>query len=177
MFHFFQQLLGSKSTRTQRPRHTTCRPRLRCESLEDRSMLSVVGSEIHVNSTTFNSQFLSDTASNPATGGYKVTAWTQQYSQTDLDVRAQIFDGFGNKVGPELFVAGTSRVEADPTVAMDAQGNFVIAWVDEVTSGNFDIKAARFNSNGVRLGGDLTIAHGPTNQTEPSLAMAENGQF
>jgi hypothetical protein len=74
-------------------------------------------------------------------------------------------------------VANSTRNEVDPTVAMDGRGAFVVAWVDELTNGDLDIKARRFSSNGAPLTGVIGVAISGKDEYEPSVASDDNGNF
>ena len=56
-----------------------------------------------VNTTTRNAQFDSDNAS--SANGSSVVVWTDTFSPTDHDIRAQRFNASGGKVGPEIVVS------------------------------------------------------------------------
>jgi hypothetical protein len=90
---------------------------------------------------------------------------------------AQRFDSSGNKVGGEILVAGGYNPQHNAVVDMDAQGNFAVAWVHDFSSTDKDIRAARFNSSGVRQGSEFVVANTPRNEYDPSIAMAANGDF
>src|SRR5262245_7143719 len=91
------------------------------EALEGKQLLSlgpqIVGT---VNTKTINAQYGSDNATNA--GGDSVVVWTDTWSPTDTDIRAQRYNSFGAKVGPEIIVAFSSAREYDPSVAIDGQG-------------------------------------------------------
>ena len=119
-----------------------------------------------------------------AQSGAFVVAW-----QDDSDAS----DGAGNH---DIFLRGFAvggcqafadlRVNTDPTghqaspaVAMDAQGNFVVAWEDD-TDGNgvYQIKARGFNANGTERFAAFTVnATAAGQQTAPAIAMAQSGDF
>lgn len=62
-------------------------------------------------------------------------------------------------------------------MAVDAQGNFVIVWTDEVSPGHRNIKAQRFTYDGITRGGIFTVTDGQNSRYEPDVAMADNGDF
>lgn len=65
-----------------------------------------------------------------------------------------------------------------PSVAMDADGNFVICWADK-RNGNWDIYAQRYNSSGDTLGINFKVNDdtGTKSQLRPSIAMNIKGDF
>ena len=88
----------------------------------------------------------------------------------------------GQPVGPE-FQANTytKNKQNQPSVAMDAAGNFVVVWRSSGQDGNGGtIFGQRFAADGTRQGTEFQI--GPSNsdfdsQADPSVAMNEKGQF
>jgi hypothetical protein len=178
MFARFFNILSRKDRRSHRstsnPQRRPTRRPLECEALEDRFLLSVLG-EFQVNTTTRNNQ--SEAANACAANGRSVAVWTDQYSDSDADVRAQVYNSSGLPSGPEILVAYTTRNEHHPKVAMDAAGNFVVTWVYDYSSTDQDLYAQRFRWDGVRLGGNLAIATSGHNEYEPSIAMDATGDF
>src|SRR5207237_7681383 len=110
-----------------------------------------LGAESLVNTTTRNAQFDSDVAK--ARNGMSVVVWTDSFSSTDHDIRAQLYDRSDQKLGPEIVVAGSSRDDVTPAVAMDPQGNFVVTWTQTQPGGDTNVLAQRFGASGARLGG------------------------
>jgi len=98
-------------------------------------------------------------------------------STTDSDIRAQIYDAAGKKVGGAISVTLTKERESEPIVAMDARGNFVVAWTYDFLPGDKDVRAQRFDLNGKALGSTIRIAYTPRSEFAPSIAMASNGNF
>jgi hypothetical protein len=84
---------SSRALRARRPRRYL--PGL--DALEGRMVLSLVSHEFGVNSTIRNAQFESDNAS--SSNGMSVVVWTDTYSNSDHDIRAQLFDANGEKGG------------------------------------------------------------------------------
>ncbi|MEB3214115.1 MAG: Calx-beta domain-containing protein [Leptolyngbyaceae bacterium] len=138
------------------------------------------GNEFRVNTTTASAQ---DTASVAvdAQGNY-VVVWESFGQDGDRDgVYAQRYDHLGNAIGGEILVnTSTSDEQGDPVVAMDANGNFVVAWTDRdplvATSGA--VYARRFDSNGNALGSQFLVNTTTTNaQDTPAIAMNADGRF
>src|SRR5262249_16288526 len=116
MFPFLRKLLGGRPAASGvGQRRSLSRRRLGCAALEDRTVPSVFGPEIHVNTRTINNQSQAATAS--SLNGRSVVVWTDCFSSTDRDIRAQIFDSAGRRVGREIIVAFSTRNEYDPAVA------------------------------------------------------------
>ncbi len=88
----------------------------------------------------------------------------------------------GVPVGDEFQVnTYTDSRQSFPTAAMDAAGNFVVAWRSSLQgSPGGTIYAQRFAANGSRIGSEFLV--GPNNsnrdsQSEPQMAMDASGRF
>ncbi len=177
MFSFIRQILrlwARSGTRTgaQAPAVR----RLECEALEDRTLLSLSGTEFLVNTTKLHPENQPAVASSP-TVGRSVAVWTYNKAYKDSDIKAQLFDSTGHKVGKEITIAGTRNNEYNPTVAMDSKGNFVVVWNIDFFGSDKDLWGARFRSDGTRIGGPFQVAWSPHSEYDPSIAMASNGSF
>jgi hypothetical protein len=105
-----------------------------------------LGADFQVNTTTTYPTY-PDVAADAA--GDFVVVW-QSGMGTGADVLAQRYDGAGSPVGVEFQVnSSTTGLDETPTVAMDAAGNFVVAW----TTGQ--IMARRYDAAGVALGSEF----------------------
>src|SRR4051794_10506572 len=100
--------------------------RLECEALEARNLLSLSSTQLLVNTTKLHPQNQPAVASSSI--GRSVVVWTDNKSSIDKDIKAQVYDSTGHKVGREITITGTRNNEYNPTVAMDARGNFVVVW-------------------------------------------------
>ncbi|MCI0465298.1 MAG: hypothetical protein L0Z62_50900 [Gemmataceae bacterium] len=145
-----------------------------CEALEDRNLLSLFRGEGQVNTREVRDQYASANAS--AANGRSVVVWTDEVSDSNTDIRAQIYDDSGSPDGVELVIAGDSRGEHSPAVAMDAHGNFAVAYVLRFSSTDQDIHARLYNRFGGYLG-QVYVATGTSHEYDPSVAMAANGSF
>jgi hypothetical protein len=156
-----------------RPR-TKLSPRL--ESLEGRQLMSL-GSELSgtLNTTTRNAQFASAVAS--SSNGNSVAVWTDTFSNTDHDIRAQRMNAVGGKTGSEIVVSASGLDEGQPAAAMDSHGNFVVTWMQTLTSGDTNVVAERFNSAGVQQGPIVQVGVGTFKEHDPSVAMDAVGNF
>jgi hypothetical protein len=112
--------------------------------------------------------------------GDYVVAWTSQ-SGAQPKIYGQLYSAGGIAEGLP-FLAGTTNNydEADATVGMDANGNFTIAWSEQIPGSNsWDILARQFNASGTALLTTPiavnTFAEGA--QQQPSLAELADGQF
>src|SRR5262245_13246711 len=144
--------------------------------LEGRELMAI-GPELFfpVNTTTRNAQFDSDTATNA--GGTSVVAWVDTFSPTDHDIRAQRFNAFGTKIGPEIVVSFSGLDESSPAVAIDDQGRFVVTWVQRLAGGDTNVVAQRFDANGIAMGGVIQVGAGTFRESAPDVAMDISGNF
>lgn len=151
------------------------------EALEGRQLMSI-GPPFVVDTpeNTYKNAIVTSSSSN----GSMVAVWVE-YAETNngqdfgvSDIQAQYFNASGNKAGPEIYVAIKVSVSEDqPAVAMDAQGNFVVAWREHEPNGNTDVLAQKFNASGQAITGVIPVGVGTFYQHEPSVAMAANGNF
>ncbi|MEZ0579977.1 Calx-beta domain-containing protein [Nocardioides sp. MH1] len=141
-----------------------------------------VGAEVHVNTTTMYDQSLAEVAM-AADGGYVIT-WHSP-DGNDTGIYSRRYNPAGSAQGGESRVnTTTSLMQRQPTIAMDADGDYVIAWTSDAQDGDsYGVFARRFRSaNGVDLAvtqsddADLVAVGAPVtyrilvaNQEEPSL--------
>ena len=111
-------------------------------------------------------------------GGGFVGTW--MYSEgSGSEIKAQIFDASGARIGAEIAVnTTTANNQFSPSVAAFAGGGFVAAWYDSSgpNSGSA-IRAQRFDSAGVKVGFELKINMGSTNTIDPAVATMPDGSF
>jgi hypothetical protein len=177
MFSFFRQSFrqwarsGTKSAGAQKAPAR----RLQCETLEDRILPSMTGTEMLVNTTkTYPEQ---QPAAATSSNGMSVVVWTEVFPGYTRNILAQRFDAYGHKLGGQIVVAGGRSPQHKPSVAIDAQGNFVVTWITDYSTSDQDIHAAIFRANGTRVGNEIVVASTPKNEYDPSVAMAANGKF
>ena len=147
---------------------------------------SAQGSETKANTTTSGTQ--ESGTNNPphvvamdASGNY-VVVWdgngTQAGQADSAGIFFQRYNANGVAQGSETRVnTTTTDTQQWPSVAMDANGNFVIAW----TSANQDgsgggVYAQRYNASGVAQGGEFRVNSTTANdEAAPVIAMSTNG--
>lgn len=136
------------------------------------------GPETKVNTYTTGAQSFSDVGGNAA-GDY-VIAWTSvnQTANSGYDVYAQRYHQ-GIAQGSEFKVnTYTTGDQKNPSVAMDAAGNFVITWSSPQDGNGQGVYAQRFNSAGVAQGTEFRVnANTTADQTLPRVAMDAAGNF
>jgi len=83
-------------------------------------------------------------------------------------------------IGPEMRVNTlTTGSQKDPTIAMDADGDYVITWQSFDQDGdNYGVYAQRYSAAGIPLGTEFRVNSYTTNfQGDPAIAMDANGDF
>jgi len=113
------------------------------------------------------------------TDGDFVICWYDERTG-DYDIYAQRYNSSGDTVGANFRVSddqGTTS-QWEPSIAMDANGDFVICWCD-YRSGDGDIYAQRYNSSGDTVGANFRVNDDPgrASQWGPSIAMDTAGAF
>ena len=155
---------------------SSARPRI--EPLESRTMLAVApaGPETRVNTTIANSQSFPATAMD-ADGDY-VVVWQSYGQDPGSGVYAQRYSAAGLARGGEFRVPTTTAAnQTRPVVAMDADGDFVVAWESNDGSES-GVYAQRFNAAGVAQGSEFRANTQTTHvQRYPSVAMDADGDF
>ena len=111
-----------------------------------------------------------------------MVVWTDTYkdglngSPFDRDIRAQRYNSFGGKLGPEIIVAFTTLQEYFPAVAMSDQGQFVVSYTQAVGS-DTNVLAQRFDSNGNAVGAPIQVGAGTFSESYSDVAMDRYGNF
>jgi hypothetical protein len=93
---------------------------------------------------------------------------------------AQRFDASGVALGTEFVVnSHTSGAQTNPSIAMDANGNFAIAYDSHYQDGsNFGVYARRYNSAGNALGLEFQVPVSTLNsQSHPRAAYDTSGNL
>lgn len=149
------------------------------------SGMALDASEISVNSTVFSDQDVPRVARDAA--GDSVVVWSsfdQASGTSSWDVVAQRYNAAGQPQGGEILVnTFTTGFQNHPSVAMDAAGDFVVAWQSyNQASGTskYDIFARQFNAAGAPVQANeflVNTADTANNQASPSVAMDATGDF
>jgi hypothetical protein len=118
--------------------------------------------------------------------GSFVVAWEQITSTAVYrqDIMARRFDSAGNRQGADLIVAGGDDSQqplyvAKPTLAVDGNGNFLVAWQEYVADPDegFRLFGQAFNADSVPLTGRMGLLEGDHDTVAPVLAMDSAGDF
>lgn len=172
MFSFFRQTFqewARSGTRAGAPLQP--QPRLQCEALEDRMLLSLTGAQLFAHSLP-----AADHAIVATSGGHSVVAWTIENSPINHDIKAQLFDASGHKVGGVVTVAGGSLNQYSPAVAVNARGDFVVAWDTDFSLTDNDVHAALFRANGSRVK-EVVVADTPRREYDASVGIDARDDF
>ncbi|MBX9258673.1 putative Ig domain-containing protein [Desmonostoc muscorum CCALA 125] len=135
------------------------------------------GNEFQVNTSTTGDQ-INPTVAIDATGDF-VISWQSQ-DGSGSGIYAQRYNSAGVAQGNEFQVnTSTTNDQINPTVAMDAAGDFVISWASNGQDGSgFGIYAQRYNSAGVAQGNEFKVnTYTDENQGNPTVAMDADGDF
>jgi VCBS repeat-containing protein len=127
----------------------------------------------------------SDSAVAFAANGTHVVVWTSANSNGDSDVLFQLFDANSEPVGEQqLATTKTADNQHSASVAMAANGDFVVVWTSENQDGSASsVFFRRFDVNGVALSGELSVYDGASVdhtafiQRNADIAMNLAGDF
>jgi hypothetical protein len=140
---------------------------------------TAVGSVFQVNTYTAGDQMYPSVAMDPS-GAFVVTWSSYGQNSSGWNIHAQLYNADGTTNGGELAVNGyTGGDTTYSSVAMDANGNFVVAWQSYGQDGSgWGIRAKLFNAQGVAQGTAFQVNTTTAgDQTNPSVAMDANGDF
>jgi hypothetical protein len=137
------------------------------------------GSEFRVNTYLSDSQYQQDVAMD-ADGDF-VVAWTS-FGQdgSDTGIYAQRYNASGIAQGSEFRVnTYTSSGQGSPSIAMDASGDFVVAWESQLQDGDGSgVYAQRYDAAGNPQGGEFLVNTSTTDsQGSAEAAMDADGDF
>ncbi len=138
------------------------------------------GAEFQVNTTESGRQ--SEPAMAMDADGDFVVTWTSNVTSypTGYDILGQRFDAAGAPRGSEFRVNEViSGRQVRQAVAMDADGDFVVAWEDDSQDGSYaGVFARRFDAGGVARGGEFQVNTTTMDQqSDPAVAMDADGDF
>lgn len=140
---------------------------------------NALGNDFRVNNETLNHQQYSSVAMD-ASGDFVITWASQNQDSNSWGVFARRYNASGSAQGSEFQVnTWFSGAQQDARVAMDAAGNFVIAWSSNNQDGNsWGVFAQRYNAAGVAQGSEFQVnTTFLGNQQNPALDMDDSGNF
>lgn len=128
----------------KKPRRSTRKPAF--DRLEPRIPLTI-GAEFLVNTVTSGEQSQPAVAENA--NGRTVVVWRDVISSTRSAIKARIYSQAGVPLTGELTINNqASTYDYDPSVAINASGNFVVAWTVKLPTGNTKVRMAQFTPEG-----------------------------
>ncbi len=146
---------------------------------------SPAGFQFQINSYIRSSQWVAAVAMD-ADGDFVVTWESRGSFGTDrsaTSIQGQRYAADGSATGGQFQVnTATASYQVNSSVAMDGDGDFVVAWVS-VTSytgyvEDLDIRSQRFAADGSRLRGELQVnTYTTSEQNYPSVALAGDGDL
>jgi len=134
---------------------------------------------MRVNSYTTGEQVGSAVATDDD-GDFVVTWWSFGQDGNGHGIYAQRYNAAGSPQGSEFRVNSyTKNTQNDPSIGMDADGDFVITWESFGQDGDdYGIYAQRYNAAGTALGSEFRVSSSTTNQQfSPSIGMDADGDF
>lgn len=155
--------------------------RLRVVPLENRDAPSATaaGAEFRANVTTSNTQGLPQVAK-AATGNY-VVVWESLQDGSGFGVYGRVFNAAGGAVTSEFRINQvTTGGQRSPVVAVDSDGDFVVAWESygQDGAGSYGIYGRRYNAAGTAQGGEFLVNSTTTSlQIRPAVAIDADGDF
>ena len=144
-----------------------------------------LGTEFQVNSYTTSVQ------TGPAvavdTEGNFVVVWYSWGSYgtdtSELSIQGQRYSADGNRLGGEFQVnTYTTNYQVGAAVAADADGDFVVVWASEGSSGtdtdSWSVQGQLFDADGTPVGGEFQVnSYTTSSQSEPAVAADADGDF
>ncbi|MCZ2342316.1 MAG: cadherin-like domain-containing protein [Bacteroidales bacterium] len=115
-----------------------------------------------------------------APNGQYVVVWSGVGQADSNGVYARVFDKTGQPLTDEFLVNSfTTGTQTAPTVAIDGDGDFVIAWQSGGQDGDgYGIYARRFNASGNPLGDAFSVSQSTLgDQVNPAIALDADGDF
>ncbi len=149
--------------------------------LYDASRTALTG-ELAINQTTALDQYHASVAMDDA--GNFVVVWSTEGqngdNNNDTNIYARRYDETGAALGGEFRVnSDLSKTSQEfASVAMDADGDFVVTWTGPGVGSGSEILAQRYDSFGVAQGGQFQINTTTANeQSTPAVDMTADGLF
>ncbi|MDH3966769.1 MAG: hypothetical protein OEU56_07085 [Rhodospirillales bacterium] len=134
--------------------------------------------EFQVNSFTTSAQLWPDIAMG-ADGDFVVVWQSLNQDGDGLGVFAQRFDAAGNAQAPEFRASPTTTGnQLWPSVAIDADGDFIVTWAGNAQGDYYGVSAQRYTAVGDAEGSEFRVNSFTTGeQSLPEVAMDADGDF
>ncbi len=138
-----------------------------------------LASEFQVNTFTDQAQDFASVAAS-ASGDF-VVAWRSRQDTSDYAIFARRISSTGTPVGIEFQVnTYTTNAQRFPSVAADAEGDFVIVWhtFPNQDGSGYGVSAQRFSSGGAFVATEFQVnTYTPDYQRYPTVAASASGSF
>ena len=110
--------------------------------------------------------------------GNFVVVWSKYIAADDVDVYAQRYNNTGSPLGSEFQVnTFTAGSQTNPSVAMDADGDFVVTWSGPDQDGFlYSVYARRYDNTGSPIGNEFLVSD-ESNTSRPTVGMDSTGNF
>lgn len=137
--------------------------------------------DFRINTTTANTQNTPDVAADSA-GNFTVV-WASNAPTQDgssWSVIGRRYSATGTALSSEFRVNNvTTSAQYDPAVAMDSDGDFVVAYTSMAQDGsNYGVYARRYNKAGTAQGNEVLVNKTTSGvQWQPAVAMDDTGKF
>jgi hypothetical protein len=105
-----------------------------------------------------------------------VVSWMQTQPNGNTDILARKFGPSGNALGSIVPVAVGTFPQTDAHVAMDAAGDFVVAYTRYTNKNNYDVFAKLYNVNEQQVD-VVSVAVTAAQEFNSSVAMTPDGRF
>ena len=139
-----------------------------------------VGGEFQVNTYTAVYGYQKLPAAAMAANGDFVVVWTSSQDGSDYGIFGQRFSSAGAALGSEFQInVYTTGFQFTPAVAMEADGDFVVAWESSGQDSDLEgIVARPFSSAGDALSSDVAVnTYANSFQRFPSVGVIAGGDF
>ncbi len=137
-----------------------------------------IGSEFLINTYSTDRQYYPDVATD--SDGDFVVVWQSNGQDGDeCGVFGQRFDSAATPQGSEFQINTTiTDNQLGPRVAMDNDGDFVVAWLHAEDAGPEEVYAQRYDAAGVAQGAEFQVnTYTDDLQFQPTVAMNGGGDF
>ena len=115
-----------------------------------------------------------------ARGGF-VVAYVDQFegSSSNTNVEFVIFNNDGVPGGGAMIAGGafTALAVLQPAVAGLANNTFVVAYIEEISGIDFNVKFRRYSAFGNEIGSEVTVSTASDIQSQPAIAALPGGGF
>ncbi len=138
-----------------------------------------VGSEFRVNTFTTGAQRLPSVALD-ADGDFVVAWQSAAQDGSGYGIYAKRYTAAGAVIGAEFRVnTFTTGAQINPSVAVDADGDFVVAWQSNGQDGSgYGVYAQRYTPAGAAVGMEFLVnTYTSSGQITPSVSMDAGGDF